>query len=124
MHARSSSPSVDAVREFLDSRSEVDVVCLVQCTSPFVRPHFLSEALSLMRRGQYDSVFSVTRTKKFRWREVSQQCPVTRPMNFDPSARPRRQDWRGEMVENGMFYLARRHLVEKGVLQVAFLLML
>ena len=42
----------------------------------------------------------------------------TSPLNFDPGNRPRRQDWSGDLVENGMFYFARRELViEHGVLQ-------
>jgi hypothetical protein len=35
------SPSIDAVNEFLQSRPEVDIVALVQCTSPFLRPGIL-----------------------------------------------------------------------------------
>ena len=62
LYARSSSPSVDAVAEFLSARPEVDVVCLVQCTSPLVRPEFLRRALDTMREGGgRDSVFGVTR---------------------------------------------------------------
>ena len=34
---------MDAVREFLLERAEVDVVALVQCTSPFVQPRFLAQ---------------------------------------------------------------------------------
>ena len=42
----------------------------------------------------------------------------TVPLNFDPARRPRRQDWPGDLVENGMFYFARRELVlDHGVLQ-------
>ena len=42
----------------------------------------------------------------------------TSPLNFDPANRPRRQDWSGDLVENGMFYFARRELVlEHGILQ-------
>ena len=36
--ACSEAASVDAVNEFLLSHPEVDVVALVQCTSPFIRP--------------------------------------------------------------------------------------
>lgn len=60
---------MDAVREFLLEREEVDVVALVQCTSPFVQPRFLAEAHNLAILG-YDSVFSVAREKKLRWKEV------------------------------------------------------
>ena len=41
--ATAEAPSVDAVREFLLERAEVDVVALVQCTSPFIQPRFLAE---------------------------------------------------------------------------------
>jgi len=38
-------------------------------------------------------------------------------INFNPKKRPRRQDWAGELVENGMFYFTRRHLIHNGVIQ-------
>ena len=33
-------------------------------------------------------------------------------LNFDPLNRPRRQDWKGDLVENGMMYFAKRQLIE------------
>ena len=36
----------------------------------------------------------------------------TKALNFDPVHRPRRQDWKGDLVENGMLYFAKRHLIE------------
>ena len=110
--AEASSP--DAVREFLDGRPEVDVVAYVQCTSPFIKRDFLEKACNLIVDSKYDSVFSVTRSKKFRWKEVKEgSLCTTSPLNFNPARRPRRQDWPGEVIENGMFYFARRHIVEK-----------
>lgn len=48
---------------------------------------------------------------------------VTEPLNLNPAKRPRRQDWDGELYENGSFYFAKRHLIEMGYLQVcAFIL--
>jgi N-acylneuraminate/3-deoxy-D-glycero-D-galacto-nononate cytidylyltransferase len=38
-------------------------------------------------------------------------------LNFDPKNRPRRQDWSGELIESGMFYIAKRELLEAGVFQ-------
>lgn len=34
-------------------------------------------------------------------------------VNFDANKRPRRQDWQGELIETGMFYFARRQLIEQ-----------
>lgn len=40
-----------------------------------------------------------------------------RPINFNPYFRPRRQDWKGELIEDGMFYFIVRKLVTLGLLQ-------
>ncbi|XP_057261176.1 N-acylneuraminate cytidylyltransferase isoform X2 [Pezoporus wallicus] len=42
---------------------------------------------------------------------------MTEPQNLNPAKRYRRQDWPGELYENGSFYFARRQLIEKGYLQ-------
>ena len=65
-----------------------------------------------MVEENYDSVFSVCRSKRFRWSEKSEKSgSTTAALNFDPSARPRRQEWSGDLVENGMFYFAKRDLL-------------
>jgi len=115
-NANDTAPSIDAVKEFLVVHKEVDLVCLIQCTSPFIQPDFLESGYKLVMQG-YDSVFSCTRDKKLRWSEMKDGNSSTLPVNFDPSNRPRRQDFKGEVVENGMFYFCRRELVEKGLFQ-------
>jgi N-acylneuraminate cytidylyltransferase len=50
--------------------AEVDVVALIQCTSPFLNAAFLAEAYSKMQTGKYDCVFSVTREYKLRWKKL------------------------------------------------------
>lgn len=43
----------------------------------------------------------------------------TGALNLDPAKRPRRQDWDGELCENGSFYFTTRDLiVNTGCLQV------
>lgn len=42
----------------------------------------------------------------------------TKPLNLDPAHRPRRQDWDGELVENGSFYFTTKELINAGCLQV------
>ena len=44
--------------------------------------------------------------------QSSKPPPPPRALNFDPLNRPRRQDWKGDLVENGMMYFAKRHLIE------------
>ena len=36
-----------------------------------------------------------------------------KPLNYDPSNRPRRQDFDGFAVENGAFYITKKEIIEK-----------
>lgn len=110
------TPSIDAVQEFLSSHEEVDILALVQCTSPCLQPPFLEEAYQMICRQNYDVVFSVCRTHHLRWTEI-ENGGSTNAVNFDPAKRPRRQDWTGELVECGMFYFVTAELIKLGLLQ-------
>ncbi|XP_023344475.1 N-acylneuraminate cytidylyltransferase A isoform X3 [Eurytemora carolleeae] len=91
-HAVDNSTSISAVQEFLKDHQEVDVLCLIQCTSPFIQPEFLDAGYKLLLKG-YEAVFSVTRDKKYRWRAVDiSKNESTSPLNFNPERRQRRQE--------------------------------
>ncbi|VEN52617.1 unnamed protein product, partial [Callosobruchus maculatus] len=111
--ATDTASSLFAVQEFLKYHPEVNKIGLIQCTSPFIKPHYIQRAVSFMRNDQ-ECVFSVSRSYKLRWIEKDQKVV---PLNFDPQKRPRRQEFKGELVENGMFYFTTRNLIEQGVLQ-------
>ncbi|KAI4897859.1 hypothetical protein NFI96_025188, partial [Prochilodus magdalenae] len=97
---------------------QVDVICNIQATSPCLHPHHLKEAVEMITKQGYQSVFSVVRRHHFRWQEVKKEDDAcTCPLNLDPARRPRRQDWDGELCENGSFYFATKELVNKGLLQ-------
>ncbi|XP_013866042.1 N-acylneuraminate cytidylyltransferase [Austrofundulus limnaeus] len=117
--SRDSSTSLETIKEFLEDNEDVDVICNIQATSPCLHPSHLKQALKKVLEGPFDSVFSVVRRHQFRWTEVkegSDEC--THPENLDPAKRPRRQDWDGELYENGSFYICKRELVlEEGRLQ-------
>ncbi|XP_027213760.2 N-acylneuraminate cytidylyltransferase isoform X1 [Penaeus vannamei] len=110
--ATDDAPSLVAVQEFVQYHPDTEVVCLVQCTSPFMKPCYIQWGLQKIRSG-YDSVFSVTRKHYLRWAEGEE----TFPQNFDPHQRPSRQKWPGELYENGMFYYTRVGLLKQGLLQ-------
>ncbi|XP_067860823.1 N-acylneuraminate cytidylyltransferase A [Heptranchias perlo] len=114
--SKDSSTSLDTILEFLKYHQEIDVVGLIQCTSPCLQPHHLEAVVKMFKEDGYDSVFSVVRHHRFRWKEVS-KGEVTEPLNLNPAKRPRRQDWSGELYENGSFYFATKTLIESGLLQ-------
>uniref|UniRef100_A0A8D3DN45 N-acylneuraminate cytidylyltransferase n=1 Tax=Scophthalmus maximus TaxID=52904 RepID=A0A8D3DN45_SCOMX len=93
--------------EFVRLNPDVDVICNIQ------------EALEMITLRGLDSVFSVVRRHQFRWQEVKKgSAELTKPFNLDPSNRPRRQDWDGELCENGSLYFTTRELIEnQGLLQ-------
>lgn len=117
--SKDSSSSLDTIQEFLRLHPEVDVMCNIQATSPCLHPFHVKEALEMITLQGYDSVFAVVRRHQFRWQEVKKGSgELTKPLNLNPASRPRRQDWDGELCENGSFYFTRRDLVtSEGLLQ-------
>ncbi|MED6243888.1 hypothetical protein ATANTOWER_029311 [Ataeniobius toweri] len=118
--SRDCSTSLETIQEFLEDNPEVMVVCNIQATSPCLHPFHLQEALKKITEDGFDSVFSVVRRHQFRWKEVKEgSSKSTQPENLDPWNRPRRQDWDGDLYENGSFYFATRDLImNEGCLQV------
>ncbi|MBN3305978.1 NEUA cytidylyltransferase, partial [Amia calva] len=115
--SRDSSSSLDTIQEFVRLNPVVDIIGHIQATSPCLHPFHLQEAMGMMTKQGYDSVFSVVRRHNFRWQEIKKGVPKTKPLNLNPFKRPRRQDWDGELYENGSFYFNTRDLVEQGMLQ-------
>lgn len=102
--ASDSASTESALLEFA-GQHEFDRVVLIQATSPFLQPQDLDAAIAHMDVIRCDSLLSVTRKHYFRW-EVEQHA--ARPLNYQPLSRPRRQDWMGELYENGAFYITSR----------------
>ncbi|XP_061566657.1 N-acylneuraminate cytidylyltransferase A [Cololabis saira] len=117
--SKDSSTSLETIQEFLSVHKHVDVVCNIQATSPCLHPSHLKEALELITKRDCESVFSVVRRYEFRWTEVKKGSnESTQALNLDPKKRPRRQDWDGELYENGSLYFATRDLImNRGCLQ-------
>lgn len=110
--SQDTSSSLETIEEFVQLHNEVDVICNIQATSPCLHPFHLQEALEMITQRDFDSVFSVVRRHHFRWQEVKTgNVKFTKALNLNPKKRPRRQDWDGELCENGSFYFATRDLI-------------
>jgi YrbI family 3-deoxy-D-manno-octulosonate 8-phosphate phosphatase len=83
--------------------ADADEIGLVQATSPLLRAEDLDGAYELLHSG-FDSVLSVVRQRRFRWAAT----PDGGRPDYDPAARPRRQELVGDLVENGALYLTSR----------------
>lgn len=113
--SRDQTTSIESVREFLQHHGHhIDAIALVQCTSVFLRPQYLREAMRQFVAA--DCVFAVVRSHKLRWQWHAAERRL-RPLNFDAQRRPRRQDWTGDLAETGMFYVATGDLLRSGRFQ-------
>lgn len=76
-----------------------DIFMLVQATSPLTQTQHFTEALSIFQSKKYDSMLTCVRNYRFFWNENGTS------KNYDYTHRPRRQDFKGELMENGAFYI-------------------
>lgn len=79
--------------------SDNDFFVLVQVTSPFLKSNDIDKAFELITSKDGDSLLSCVRVKRFFWSDNGSA------INYDPIYRPRRQDFKGTLMENGAFYI-------------------
>ena len=72
---------------------------LVQATSPFLTSNDIDSTFELLKNNGYDSVLSCVRNKRFFWNNDG-------AVNYNYKNRPRRQDFEGQLMENGAIYVS------------------
>lgn len=99
--ATSEAPTEAVMAEVVSAHPEINVVVLAQATSPLTTGSDIDRCVAAWHSGDPGgSVVSVVRTHRFRWSQDGE------PLNYEPTRRPRRQDWEGELVENGALYVS------------------
>jgi YrbI family 3-deoxy-D-manno-octulosonate 8-phosphate phosphatase len=93
--------------ETLAQRGETlpDILCFVQCTSPFVSAGDIDGAIALLLATGSDTALTVARSHGFLWRSGADTDAVG--INHDKAARLRRQDREPEFLETGAVYVMR-----------------
>ena len=100
--ASSESALLHALDTLAADGGDPEVVVFVQCTSPFLDPEDLDEAVSRITDGKADAVFAAVPTYEFLWR--SGPHGQASGINHDAAYRPRRQDREPHFRETGAFY--------------------
>lgn len=98
--------------DFAKSQPDFDVLCLIQATSPLTTPQHFREALEQFEKVNADSLVTAVRAHRFMWK-VDSETGVATAKNYIPEKRPRRQDWQGELIENGAFYFTQKTLFDR-----------
>jgi len=86
----------------------VDIVILLQATSPFIDPADLDAAVERVSAGESDTVFSAVESWGFLWRTAPNGGSARARavgINHDHRRRPRRQEREPEFLETGAFYV-------------------
>ena len=90
-----------AMLEFSKS-TKFKIIVLIQSTSPHISYEDLTNAIKYYKDSDAISLVSVVRQKRFIWESKNDYIY---PLNYEPSLRPRRQNFKGYLVENGAFYI-------------------
>jgi len=100
--ASSESALLHALDAFETSTgASVEVLLMVQCTSPFVTSDEIAACLAAVRGG-VDTAFTASSSHGFLWRRDATGDAVG--LNHDKTFRPRRQDREPEYLETGAVY--------------------
>ena len=100
-NAADTSTTESVMLEYIEQSNlqKDDIFMLVQATSPLTQTKHFEEALGLYMENKYDSLLSCVRNYRFFWNEDGTG------KNYDYRKRPRRQDFDGQLMENGAFYI-------------------
>ncbi len=107
--AGDAASSESALLHALDEHQErlgraVEVLVMVQCTSPFVTASEIADCVVAVRAGA-DSAFTAAPSHGFLWRR--DETGAATGVNHDKAVRPRRQDRTPEFLETGAVYAMR-----------------
>ena len=80
---------------------DADIIIFVQPTSPLIEAKYINEGLEKLNK--YDSVFSV-----FEDHWLPSWTEEITPIDWYINNRPRRQDKKTKLIENGAFYISKK----------------
>jgi N-acylneuraminate cytidylyltransferase len=108
-YAKDDSSTEDVVLHFLKQRKDVNIVVLIQPTSPMILPEDIDNGIEKFIKEKYDSLFSGSKTN-----DVLLWNSKIRPINYDYKKRGTRQSRKNfTLHENGAFFIFTRRMFFK-----------
>jgi len=101
-NAQDHSSTESVMLEFIEADDKLDgddTFILIQATSVFTTADDIIRGLDAIDDEDTDSVLSCIESKQFFWSHEGKS------LNYDYVQRPRRQDFNGQLIENGAFYI-------------------
>lgn len=100
-NAQDTSSTESVMLEYINKSdlADNDNFFLIQATSPLLKSTDIDGMFEKLQNSSADSALSCVRNKRFYWSEDG------KPLNYDYTNRPRRQDFKGLMMENGACYI-------------------
>lgn len=80
-------------------------IITVQATSPMLTSKDIDDAFNFFEEKGFDSIVTGCRVNRFLWSDDGL------PLNYNPSKRPTRQNFKGSIMENGSFYITKRKIL-------------
>lgn len=102
-----------AMKEFVKKINyDYDLLLLLQATSPLTTKEDINKIIDKIEKESYDSALTVVENKRFIWDSKGNS------INYDYNNRPRRQEFKGYLVENGAVYGTTKEQFEKSGIRI------
>ena len=100
-NAQDFSSTESVMLEYINAKNldKEDLFFLIQATSPLLKSKHIDNMYQKFIEDGSDSSLSCVKTKRFFWSEEGKS------LNYDYRNRPRRQNFKGLMMENGACYI-------------------
>lgn len=99
-----STTKINEVLKSFANDVEADYYVLTHATAPFITKETIEKGVDIIKTGEYDSVFTVTKLQDFLWKD-------NKPLNYSLDAIPRTQDLEPLYEETSGLYIYSRELI-------------
>ena len=98
------TPTESVMKHFL-SNVTCDIIILLEATHPSITAKDIDCALCKFLTSDYDSLATLSKKNLFVWKTKK---GLAKPINYDINERPKMQDFKGLLVESGMWITTRK----------------